>query len=112
MTGNVITLKEVFERHQLDSQSMNVDVLDMQVSLQQENELLIVFQKAGHETFHRFDRFNKKYNPFSRTDFREIFLKTDNLIGGEYLAEITKEVFESNPSKYQYSEFRVSIYGI
>ncbi len=43
---------------------------------------------------------------------REIFLKTDNLIKGKYLAEITREVISDlEASKYQMAEYRVSIYG-
>ena len=43
---------------------------------------------------------------------REIFLKTDNLIGGKYLAEVTQEVLSDlEASKYQLVEWRVSIYG-
>ena len=43
---------------------------------------------------------------------REIFLKTDNLIKGRYLAELTKELcVELEGSKYQYAEWRISIYG-
>jgi AMP deaminase len=43
---------------------------------------------------------------------REIFLKTDNLIKGRYLAEVTKEVFEDlATSKYQLAEYRLSVYG-
>lgn len=43
---------------------------------------------------------------------REIFLKTDNVIGGRYLAEITKEVMDDlEQSKYQLVEWRISIYG-
>ena len=42
----------------------------------------------------------------------EIFLKTDNYINGRYLAEITKEVIaDLESSKYQFVEWRVSIYG-
>ena len=41
-------------------------------------------------TFHRFDRFNLKYNPLGQSKLREIFLKTDNAIDGRYLAEILK----------------------
>jgi len=96
-TKKTLTLREVFEKHQLETQNINVDVLDVQ---------------AGFETFHRFDRFNKKYNPFSRTDFREIFLKVNNFIEGEYLAEITKDVFDNYAQcKYIFSELRISIYG-
>jgi hypothetical protein len=43
---------------------------------------------------------------------REIFLKTENHIGGRYLAEITREVFRQyEESKYHYAEPRLSIYG-
>ena len=43
---------------------------------------------------------------------REIFLKTDNLIQGRYLAEITKELMNDlEQSKYQMAEYRLSIYG-
>jgi AMP deaminase len=41
---------------------------------------------------HRFDRFNLKYNPAGQSRLREIFLKTDNLVAGQYLAEVTREV--------------------
>ena len=39
---------------------LNVDTLDMH---------------AGKESFHRFDRFNLKYNPFGQSRLREIFIK-------------------------------------
>ncbi len=45
---------------------------------------------AHQDTFHRFDKFNLKYNPIGESRLREIFLKTDNFIKGRYLAEITK----------------------
>jgi len=39
-------------------------------------------------------------------------LKTDNFIGGKYLAEITREVISDlEASKYQMAEYRISIYG-
>ena len=41
-------------------------------------------------TFHRFDKFNAKYNPIGESRLREVFLKTDNYIGGQYFAEILK----------------------
>lgn len=44
----------------------------------------------GRQTFHRFDKFNSKYNPVGASELREIFLKTDNLISGDYFARITK----------------------
>ena len=40
----------------------------------------------AHDTFHRFDRFNLKYNPAGQSRLREIFLKTDNHVKGRYLA--------------------------
>jgi hypothetical protein len=42
------------------------------------------------QEFHRFDRFNDRYNPTGSSRLREIFLKTDNLLKGKYLAELTK----------------------
>lgn len=41
------------------------------------------------QEFHRFDRFNDRYNPTGSSRLREIFLKTDNLLKGKYLAELT-----------------------
>ena len=44
-------------------------------------------------TFHRFDKFNAKYNPVGESRLREIFLKTDNFMEGRYFAEILKVDF-------------------
>lgn len=41
-------------------------------------------------TFHRFDKFNAKYNPIGESILREIFIKTDNYIEGKYFAHIIK----------------------
>ncbi|RWW23278.1 hypothetical protein BHE74_00025127 [Ensete ventricosum] len=61
---------------------------------------------ADKSTFHRFDKFNLKYNPCGQSRLREIFLKQDNLIQGRFLAELTKEVFSDlAASKYQVSSF-------
>ena len=63
-------------------------------------------------TFHRFDRFNLKYNPAGQSRLREIFLKTDNYLNGRYLAEITKEVIaDLEENKYTLVEWRISVYG-
>lgn len=35
---------------------------------------------ADRNTFHRFDKFNAKYNPIGESRLREVFLKTDNYI--------------------------------
>lgn len=77
---------------------------------------------------------------YPQSRLREIFLKTDNLIGGRYLAEVTQQVrrvltpphaavthdppltpthphaclqvlSDLDASKYQLAEWRVSIYG-
>lgn len=45
---------------------------------------------AHSDSFHRFDKFNLKYNPIGESRLREIFLKTNNYIKGRYLAELTK----------------------
>lgn len=67
---------------------------------------------AHVDSFHRFDKFNLKYNPIGESRLRTIFLKTDNLIVGRYLAELTREVFSDlEASKYQMAEYRISIYG-
>lgn len=95
--GAELSLKEVFESLHLTAYDLSIDTLDMH---------------AHRDTFHRFDKFNLKYNPMGESRLREIFLKTDNYINGKYLAEITKEVFDDlEASKYQMAEYRISIYG-
>jgi AMP deaminase len=92
-----LTLKEVFESINLTAYDLSIDTLDMH---------------AHTDTFHRFDKFNLKYNPVGESRLRTIFLKTDNFIKGRYLAEITKEVISDlESSKYQMAEWRISIYG-
>mmetsp|Transcript_64662 Transcript_64662/g.189566 ORF Transcript_64662/g.189566 Transcript_64662/m.189566 type:complete len:685 (-) Transcript_64662:104-2158(-) len=67
---------------------------------------------ADQTVFHRFDRFNLKYNPMDQPILRTVFLKTDNEMGGRYLAEITRELLDDlEESKYQHTEWRLSIYG-
>lgn len=95
--GRDLTLQEVFESLKLTAYDLSIDTLDMH---------------AHQDAFHRFDKFNLKYNPMGESRLREIFLKTDNLIQGRYLAELTKEVMaDFEQSKYQMAEYRVSIYG-
>lgn len=74
--GQFLTLGEVFKSLHLTAYDLSIDTLDMH----------------ANNTFHRFDRFNLKYNPAGQSRLREIFLKTDNVISGSYLAELTKEV--------------------
>src|SRR6202012_4628672 len=95
--GQLLTLKEVFESINLTAYDLSIDTLDMH---------------AHTDSFHRFDKFNLKYNPVGESRLRTIFLKTDNYIKGRYLAEITREVIEDlEQSKYQFVEWRISIYG-
>ncbi|XP_034914093.1 AMP deaminase isoform X2 [Populus alba] len=95
--GTYLTLKEVFESLDLTGYDLNVDLLDVH---------------ADKSTFHRFDKFNLKYNPCGQSRLREIFLKQDNLIQGRFLGELTKQVFSDlDASKYQMAEYRISIYG-
>ncbi|POY71827.1 putative AMP deaminase [Rhodotorula taiwanensis] len=95
--GKHLTLRQVFESLNLTAYDLSIDTLDMH---------------AHQDSFHRFDKFNLKYNPLGESRLREIFLKTDNLIEGRYLAEITKEIFSDlQQSKYQMAEYRISIYG-
>lgn len=78
--GQPLTLEVVFKDLNLTSYMLSVDMLDVH---------------ADRNTFHRFDKFNTKYNPIGESRLREIFLKTDNYIGGKYFAEILK-VYELN----------------
>lgn len=95
--GKYLTLREVFESLDLTGYDLNVDLLDVH---------------ADKNTFHRFDKFNLKYNPCGQSRLREIFIKQDNLIQGRFLAELTKEVFtDLAASKYQMAEYRISVYG-
>lgn len=90
--GKPMTLEQVFDSFNLTSYDLNVDMLDVH---------------ADRNTFHRFDKFNAKYNPIGESRLREIFLKTDNYIKGVYFAEILKEVmFDLEESKYQQAEWR------
>ncbi|RLV95995.1 AMP deaminase [Spathaspora sp. JA1] len=95
--GKILTLAQVFESLKLTAYDLSIDTLDMH---------------AHTDSFHRFDKFNLKYNPIGESRLREIFLKTDNFIDGRYLAELTKQVFDDlESSKYQMVELRISIYG-
>ncbi|KAL4199953.1 hypothetical protein AMTRI_Chr03g53920 [Amborella trichopoda] len=95
--GKYLTLSEVFESLDLTGYDLSVDLLDVH---------------ADKSTFHRFDKFNLKYNPCGQSRLREIFLKQDNLIQGRFIAEVTKEVLSDlETSKFQVAEYRISIYG-
>ncbi|KAF3918988.1 hypothetical protein ABW20_dc0109532 [Dactylellina cionopaga] len=95
--GKHLTLREVFESINLTAYDLSIDTLDMH---------------AHTDSFHRFDKFNLKYNPIGESRLRTIFLKTDNYSKGKFLAEITREVISDlEASKYQMAEYRISIYG-
>jgi len=92
-----ISLKDVFESMNLTAYDLTVDMLDVH---------------ADKNTFHRFDKFNAKYNPIGESRLREVFMKTDNHVGGKYFAKLIKEVIiDLEESKYQNLELRLSIYG-
>ncbi|KAG0439197.1 AMP deaminase 2 [Dictyocoela muelleri] len=91
------TLKDIFKLLGITEEKLRIDNLDTH---------------AHTDTFHRFDRFNSKYNPLGQPILREIFLKYDNFIHGKYLAQITNETIQAiNENKYVYVEYRISIYG-
>ena len=48
----------------------------------------------GRQTFQRFDKFNAKYNPVGASELRDLYLKTENHINGEYFATIIKVCFQ------------------
>ncbi|KAG1712136.1 AMP deaminase 2 [Nymphon striatum] len=97
MTLNEVCASQVFESLNLTAYELSVDMLDVH---------------ADRNTFHRFDKFNAKYNPIGESRLREIFIKTDNHVGGKFFAQIIKEVINDlEESKYQNAEYRLSIYG-
>lgn len=90
------TLEEVFTRIGIDVESFTLNSLDTRAD----------------NTFQRFDHFNAKYNPFGKSELREVFLKSNNSMGGQYYAEITQQLFDKlDRSKYVAAEYRVSVYG-
>jgi len=97
LNGKDVTMKEVFEHLKMDPYDLTVDSLDVH---------------AGRQTFQRFDKFNAKYNPVGASELRDLYLKTENKIDGEYFATIIKEVASDlEDARYQYAEPRLSIYG-
>jgi len=94
--GKKRTLAQVFHDLKLTPYDLSIDTLNMR----------------AEKTFHRFDKFNTKYNPIGQPLLREIFLKQSNHIKGRYLARLTRQVFDDLESnKYQFAEYRISIYG-
>ncbi|XP_041954443.1 AMP deaminase 1 isoform X3 [Alosa sapidissima] len=97
LKGKEVTLKELFDHLKMHPYDLTVDSLDVH---------------AGRQTFQRFDKFNAKYNPVGASELRDLYMKTENHISGEYFATIIKEVASDlEDAKYQYAEPRLSIYG-
>ncbi|KAF5403452.1 Adenosine monophosphate deaminase 2 [Paragonimus heterotremus] len=95
--GKPMTLQQLIDQIGVTPYDLSIDNLDVH---------------ADRNTFHRFDKFNSKYNPIGQSQLREVFLKTDNYIDGAFFAHVLKEVFSDlEESKYQNSEPRLSIYG-
>ncbi|XP_018917140.1 AMP deaminase 2 isoform X3 [Bemisia tabaci] len=108
-----MTLSQVFQSMKLTSYDLTVDMLDVHaMENDRQMEKSIDPHTLDRNTFHRFDKFNSKYNPIGESRLREVFLKTDNYLNGKYFARIIKEVaFDLEESKYQNAELRLSIYG-
>ncbi|EPY75498.1 erythrocyte adenosine monophosphate deaminase isoform 1C-like protein [Camelus ferus] len=81
--GRKITLRQVFDSLHMDPYDLTVDSLDVH---------------AGRQTFHRFDKFNSKYNPVGASELRDLYLKTENYLGGEYFARMVKASRTQVPS--------------
>jgi len=97
-TGEELTLSEVFSQLNVNAYDLTVDSLDCH---------------ADRNIYHRFDNFNAKYNPMGVGLLREIYIKTNNFIQGEYFAEIIKEMMRDLESqKYVFAELRLSVYGV
>ncbi|XP_012671133.2 AMP deaminase 1 isoform X2 [Clupea harengus] len=97
LNGKEVTMKELFDYLKMHPYDLTVDSLDVH---------------AGRQTFQRFDKFNAKYNPVGASELRDLYMKTENHIDGEYFATIIKEVAgDLEDARYQYAEPRLSIYG-
>lgn len=48
------------------------------------------FLPQDRNTFHRFDKFNSKYNPIGESRLREVFMKTDNYINGKFFGKLIR----------------------
>lgn len=60
------------------------------VAVEQCRESGLASSLQGRQTFHRFDKFNSKYNPVGASELRDLYLKTENYLGGEYFARMVK----------------------
>jgi len=95
--GKPQLLKDVFGELNINPYDLSVDLLDCH---------------ADSNVYHRFDKFNSKYNPLGQSVLRELYIKTDNYMNGQFFADIVKQVGQDlEESKYQHAEPRLSIYG-
>lgn len=93
--GQPMSLKDVFQSMNLTTYDLTVDMLDVH---------------ADRNTFHRFDKFNSKYNPIGESRLREVFLKTDNYSNGKYFAQIIKVIkSDNNEINFLDSQYDISI---
>uniref|UniRef100_A0A1I8F9X6 AMP deaminase n=1 Tax=Macrostomum lignano TaxID=282301 RepID=A0A1I8F9X6_9PLAT len=94
-SGQLLSLKEIFRSMKITAYDLNIDMLE-----------------CARRQAHRFDKFNSKYNPLGRNHLREVFLKSDNYIGGRFFAQLLREVMAGSAQlePYQNAELRLSIY--
>ncbi len=57
----------------------------------------------GRQTFQRFDKFNAKYNPVGASELRDLYMKTENHLSGEYFATIIKVRLGCEPCRYWFT---------
>ena len=115
VSGKVMTLNEVFQSMNLTPYDLTIDMLDCHAVgwlVSPHSNISLTFSPQDRNTFHRFDKFNAKYNPIGESRLREVFMKTDNMVNGKYFANIVKEVFvDLDDAKYVNLELRLSVYG-
>lgn len=78
-------MRQLFENMGLNVYDLSVDLLDVH---------------ADRNTFHRFDKFNTKYNPVGHNMLRDVFIKTDNYVNGKYFAEVLKVCYVGGGRHY------------
>ena len=97
VTNQKLNLEDILEKFKIEADELNLDMLDVQ---------------ADNSLYKRFDRFTSKYSPLGYPMLRNVFLKSDNLMKGKYIAEITHEMFERlDRQKFVACEYRITIYG-
>ncbi|CAH8482963.1 unnamed protein product [Schistosoma turkestanicum] len=107
-TKKPMTLSELVDKIGITLYDLNIDNLDVHALVDKIGITLYDLNidnldvHADRNTFHRFDKFNAKYNPIGQSQLREVFLKTDNYIKGVFFAHVLKEVF------YDFSESKIS----